>query len=154
MTLTGILIGFLLTVHVIVSILLVLMVLMQRPKSEGLGTAFGGGVTDSLFGSSAGNVLTKITTWLGIIFFVTTVSLAYLYSHRDTKEQGLANKLKAIATTPTNQTATASVISTNTPSTPATSPANSSPVADSKTQPTPASTAKPAPAPAPDKAKH
>ncbi|NUN92767.1 MAG: preprotein translocase subunit SecG, partial [Verrucomicrobiae bacterium] len=57
MTLSGLLIGFLLTIHVIVSVLLVLLVLMQRPKSEGLGTAFGGGVADSLFGSGAGNVL-------------------------------------------------------------------------------------------------
>ena len=51
---TSILIGFLLTVHVIVCVLLILIVLMQRPKSEGLGTTFGGGVTDTLFGSGAG----------------------------------------------------------------------------------------------------
>lgn len=78
----GFFIGLLLTIHVIVCILLVFIVLMQRPRSEGLGTAFGSGVTDTLFGSSTGNVLTKITTWLGTIFFVTTILLAYLYSHR------------------------------------------------------------------------
>ncbi len=43
MNFTAILIGFLLTVHVIVCILLVLIILMQRPRSEGLGTAFGTG---------------------------------------------------------------------------------------------------------------
>ncbi len=95
MTLTGILIGALLTLHVLVAVLLVLIVLMQRPRSEGLGTAFGGGMADSLFGSSAGNVLTKITTWLGIIFFLTTVSL---YSHQGSSTKDtLGSKLKAAA---------------------------------------------------------
>ena len=78
----GILIPILLIIHVIVCILLLLIVLMQRPRSEGLGTAFGGNVADTLFGSSAGNVLTKITTGLGVAFFITTILLAYLYSHR------------------------------------------------------------------------
>src|ERR1700675_1026692 len=87
-------IGFLLTVHVIVCILLILIVLMQRPKGEGLGTTFGGGGTDTLFGSGAGNVLTKNTTWLGTIFFITTVVLAYLYSHRE-QSDSLGSKMKA-----------------------------------------------------------
>jgi preprotein translocase subunit SecG len=82
----NIFIGFLLVVHVITCVLLILIVLMQRPKSEGLGTAFGGGVADSLFGSGAGNVLTKITTWLGIIFFGTTISLALLYGRHGPKK--------------------------------------------------------------------
>lgn len=103
MTFTGLLIGFLLTVHVIACVLLVLLVLMQRPKSEGLGTAFGGGVADSLFGSSAGNVLTKITTWLGVIFFITTISLALLYSRGNAaKKASLGAKLKAVAASTTN----------------------------------------------------
>ncbi len=89
---TGILIGVLLTTHVIVSVLLLLIILMQRPRSEGLGTAFGGNVADTLFGSGAGNVLTKITAWLATIFFVTTITLAYLYSHRDTSSS-LSKKL-------------------------------------------------------------
>jgi len=79
----SVLIGILLAIHVVVCILLVFIVLMQRPRSEGLGTAFGGAVTDTLFGSGAGNVLTNITKWLGTIFFITTLSLAYLYSHRE-----------------------------------------------------------------------
>ncbi len=81
---TTFLIGFLLTVHVLTCILLLLIILMQQPRSEGLGTAFGGGVADTLFGSNAGNVLTKITTGLTVTFFLTTFSLAWLYSHRNT----------------------------------------------------------------------
>lgn len=114
MTFTGILIGFLLTLHVIVCVLLVLIVLMQRPKSEGLGTAFGGGVTDSLFGSSTGNVLTKITTWLGVIFFLTTVSLALLYSRATAaKKSSLGAKLDVGVAAATNADVRAAI--TNVP---------------------------------------
>jgi preprotein translocase subunit SecG len=94
---TGFLIGVLLTVHVITCIFLTLLILMQRPRSEGLGTAFGGGVTDTLFGSSAGNVLTKITTWLGILLFVTTLSLAFLYGRKGSPNS-LGTRLGAIKT--------------------------------------------------------
>ena len=51
------------------SLFLILLVLVQLPKKEaGLGTAFGGGATDALFGAGAGNVLTKLTKWNAIIF--------------------------------------------------------------------------------------
>ena len=54
------------------SLFLVLLVLVQLPKKEaGLGTAFGGGTTDALFGAGAGNVLTKLTKWnAGIFLFL------------------------------------------------------------------------------------
>ncbi len=113
-----ILINFFIVVDVVCSILLVLIILMQRPKSEGLGTAFGGGVTENLFGAGAGNILTKITTWLGIIFFVTTISLAYLYSHRS-QTSHLREKLKNLPTThaaPKNENPSATTPSNPAPS--------------------------------------
>ncbi len=79
----NILIYGILAVHVICSILLVLIVLMQRPRAEGLGAAFGSGMTESMFGAQTTDVLTKATIWLGGIFFVATLSLAMLYAHRD-----------------------------------------------------------------------
>lgn len=91
----NILIGFFLVLHVIVTLLLIMIVLMQRPRSEGLGTAFGSGVTDTLFGSSTGNVLTKITTWLGTMFFIITLTLAYLYSHAGGASSNLGKKLQS-----------------------------------------------------------
>jgi len=90
----SILIGFLLTLHVICCFLLVFFVLVQKPRQEGLGTAFGGGITENLFGAGAGTILTKITTWLGIIFFATTISLAYLYSNHEPRGDSLEEKLK------------------------------------------------------------
>ncbi|MDD2706524.1 MAG: preprotein translocase subunit SecG [Verrucomicrobiae bacterium] len=98
----SILIGFLLTIHVITCIFLVLIILMQRPKNEGLGTAFGSGLTDSFLGASAGNVLAKITTWLGVIFFITTILLAYIYSHRQNEKSRVFERIKAASAASTN----------------------------------------------------
>ncbi len=72
-------INLLLAVHILVSLLIVLLVLMQRPKNEGLGAAFGGGMTDNLFGAQTTNVLQTITRWCGIIFFALSLTLSWLY---------------------------------------------------------------------------
>ena len=49
----------LVAVEVISSLLLIIIILVQKSKSEGLGLAFGSGMGEALFGSRAGNVLTK-----------------------------------------------------------------------------------------------
>src|SRR5262249_33637339 len=67
-----------LTILVIVCILLILVVLMQRPKNEGLGAAFGSGVTENIFGAQTATVLTKATVYLGCIFFAVTLLLTLL----------------------------------------------------------------------------
>jgi preprotein translocase subunit SecG len=69
-------------VFIIISVLLTLVVLVQKPRSEGLGSAFGGGMTDSLFGAQTTDVLTKATIWLAGLFFACTLGLAILYAHR------------------------------------------------------------------------
>jgi preprotein translocase subunit SecG len=63
---------------VAVCLLLILLVLMQRPKQEGLGAAFGAGVTDQIWGSQTTNVLQKGTVYLGVLFFVLSLVLAML----------------------------------------------------------------------------
>src|SRR5213594_4732622 len=77
-----ILINFLLAIYVLVALLMLLVILMQRPKSEGLGAAFGGGVTENIFGAQTTNVLTKFTAWLAGFFFVLTFALSILYAHK------------------------------------------------------------------------
>jgi preprotein translocase subunit SecG len=64
---------------VITCLLLIITILMQRPKSEGLGAAFGGGLTDNLFGAQTTTVLTKFTVWLGGIFFLLTLLISVLH---------------------------------------------------------------------------
>ena len=71
-------INLLLVVFVIVCLLMALLILMQRPKQEGLGAAFGGGVTDQVFGARTTNVLQRGTVYLGTMFFGLALLLAIL----------------------------------------------------------------------------
>lgn len=86
----------LLTLHILVCLLMVLVVLMQRPRSEGLGAAFGAGMTDNIFGAQTTHVLAKFTTWLGIGFFVLTLALAMVYARLYTGNTGIAKELMAM----------------------------------------------------------
>ncbi len=88
-----ILINFLLAIYVLVALLMLLVILMQRPKSEGLGAAFGGGVTENIFGAQTTNVLVKFTGWLTGIFFVLTFALSVLYAHKTSRDTGLRREL-------------------------------------------------------------
>lgn len=78
-----IIINLLLVIFVLVSLLMTLLILMQRPKQEGLGAAFGGGVTDQVFGASTTNVLQKGTVWLGSLFFLLSLTLAVLVGQQN-----------------------------------------------------------------------
>ncbi len=88
-----ILINSLLVIEAIVALLMMLVILMQRPKSEGLGAAFGGGVTENIFGAQTTTVLTTITTWLASIFFVLVLALSVLYAHRGAPDSALRREL-------------------------------------------------------------
>jgi preprotein translocase subunit SecG len=79
---------------VCVALLMLLVILMQRPKSEGLGAAFGGGVTENIFGAQTTNVLTKITGWLAAFFFILTFGLSILYAHKGNSPSTLGERVK------------------------------------------------------------
>src|SRR6266567_6375420 len=94
----NILINVLLAIDMVVAVLMTLVILMQRPKSEGLGAAFGGGVTENIFGAQTTNVLTKFTGWLAGIFFVLTFVLGILYARRSASDSSLHRELMAMPT--------------------------------------------------------
>src|SRR5213594_1787626 len=89
----NLLINLCLVLFVLVAGLMVLVILMQRPKSEGLGAAFGAGVTENIFGAQTTNVLVKFTTWLAGIFFLLTFGLSVLYAHRSTAGSAFRREL-------------------------------------------------------------
>lgn len=89
----NLLINFCLVTFVLVAALMVLVILMQRPKSEGLGAAFGGGVTENIFGAQTTNVLVKFTTWLAGIFFALTFALSVLYAHHSVASSAFRREL-------------------------------------------------------------
>jgi preprotein translocase subunit SecG len=89
----NLLINFCSVLFVLVATLMVLVILMQRPKSEGLGAAFGAGVTENIFGAQTTNVLVKFTTWLAGILFELTFALSVLYAHQSTASSAFRREL-------------------------------------------------------------
>jgi preprotein translocase subunit SecG len=70
-------------IHVIVCIALIMIVLLQTGKGADIGAAFGGGGSNTLFGTTgASTFLSKATTVAAIVFMLTSLVLAYMTSHR------------------------------------------------------------------------
>ena len=69
--------------HVIVCVALIMIVLLQTGKGADMGAAFGGGGSQTLFGSTgASTFLSKATTGAAIIFMLTSLGLAYISGHQ------------------------------------------------------------------------
>jgi preprotein translocase subunit SecG len=122
----NLLINLCLVLFVLVAALMVFVILMQRPKSEGLGAAFGGGVTENIFGAQTTNVLVKFTTWLAGIFFALTLALSILYAHHSVASSAFRRELMKNQAAP--QTSPAPAGAQSSPgSSPGTAPAQTSP---------------------------
>ena len=69
--------------HVLIAVALVTLVLLQQGKGANAGAAFGGGASQTVFGSEgSSSFLTRATTLLAIVFFVTSFSLAVFAKQR------------------------------------------------------------------------
>ncbi len=94
-----------LAVHVIVSVFLILVVLLQSGQAGDIASAFGGGGSQAAFGPrGSSNVLTKATTWSAAIFMVTSILLVFLSQERG---GSVLDEVQAPAPTPAVQTAPA-----------------------------------------------
>ena len=86
----------LMILHIIVSLFIVGVVLLQQGKSADLAGAFGGQGSQTAFGPrGAANLLTKMTTWAAIIFMVTSISLTVVLS----RSNGDRSVLSGVKTT-------------------------------------------------------
>lgn len=122
------------SILLIVCALLLLVVLMQRPKQEGLGAAFGAQMTDQAFGAQTTDVLKKGTVLFGTLFMFLCFVLAVLMNHRfQSQKSELGQNGAPAATAPAEA-----------PAAPAEQPAAT------ETAPAPAETPAPAPAAADD----
>jgi preprotein translocase subunit SecG len=154
----SIIIPILLAILVIVCVLLTLVVLMQRPKNEGLGAAFGSGVTENIFGAQTATVLTKATVYLGCTFFAVTLLLTVLTARQSINRRVgvLENEVRKAATSTTPKpaaspqasagtTASATPAASASPETaaPTSIPASPSPSAAGESTPAPAASVKP-----------
>jgi preprotein translocase subunit SecG len=71
-------------IHVIMCIALILIVLLQTGRGSEIGAAFGSGSSQTLFGSSGTtSFMTKLTTVTVVVFMMTSLLLAYFYSHKE-----------------------------------------------------------------------
>ena len=78
----NILIGILTVVHVLVALFVIILVLMQKSSEQGVGAAFGGGVTETVFGAGTTTALVRMTIYCACALLATTLILAVLHSHR------------------------------------------------------------------------
>ena len=92
--------SILLVVHVMVAVSIVALGLMQQGKGADMGAAFGGG-SQTLFGArGSANFLSRITGLLAAVFFVTSLTLAYMYGQA-TQPQSVTDQ---VITTPAQET--------------------------------------------------
>ena len=114
-------VAFIVTIHVLVSLFLIFVILLQPGKGDGMGGALGGGGgggSGTVFGSRGSvTFLAKVTEVCAVIFMVTSLTLAYRSSHSDsvlsarrhlaaqeeTKKQDEAAKKAGVGTTPPGQ---------------------------------------------------
>ena len=152
--------------HIVVSLLLILVIMMQKPKQDGLGAAFGSGMTDAAWGAQTTHVLQKGTVYLGILFFVFSLVLAILMGKRNAIEgKNFASDGGSATNAPTEAPAApapepsitedaAAIIKAELENEGGTAPTGSTPAPDSTDTPAPDSTDTPAPdstdTPAPD----
>ena len=88
----------LVTLHVVVSLALILIVLLQTGKGADMGAAFGAGSSQTLFGSTgAATFLTKMTTVAAVVFMLTSLSLAYYSGNRSSGRSIMADEKAPIS---------------------------------------------------------
>jgi preprotein translocase subunit SecG len=91
--------------HVLIAALIVALVLLQRGKGADAGTGFGAGASGTVFGArGSATFFSRATAVLATLFFVTSLTLAYLATQRTTAPTSL---LQSGSTAPTSQPAPA-----------------------------------------------
>jgi preprotein translocase subunit SecG len=88
-----------LVVHVLIGAMIVSLVLLQRGKGADAGAGFGAGASGTVFGArGSANFLSRSTAVLALLFFVTSLSLAYLGTQRRAPESLLDSVVPAAPT--------------------------------------------------------
>lgn len=130
------------TIEVLCALVLIMLVLLQRSRDEGMGLAFGNAMGESLFGAQATTILTKGTIAVAIVFMLNTVVIDRMSIHgRSSSPTDILDRMSTPAVLPAAvEAAPEPVTETVTPSVPA---------QEIPAVPMAPVTATPAPAPAP-----
>ena len=92
----SILIGIVTAIHVLVALALIGLVLMQKSSDQGVGAAFGGGVTDTVFGAGTTTALVRMTIWCACMLLGTPLLLAILHTRRGGNESLMQKAIQAM----------------------------------------------------------
>src|SRR3989338_2480409 len=74
--------GLVIAIHVIASLVLIAVILLQAGRGGGLSESFGGSSTQTIFGTKTSVFLTRATTASAVIYIITCLALAVMTSHR------------------------------------------------------------------------
>ena len=89
-----------LIVHLIVALTIIGLIMLQQGKGADMGASFGSGGSQTLFGSDgSGNVLTKATSWLVVLFFASSFGLALLANQKSVQVDDLDLEIPAAVET-------------------------------------------------------
>ena len=90
-----------LVAHLIIALAIIGLIMLQQGKGADMGASFGAGGSQTLFGTDgSGNVLTRATSWLVVLFFVSSFSLALLANQKSAPVNELDLDIPAAAQTP------------------------------------------------------
>jgi preprotein translocase subunit SecG len=90
-----------LIVHVLAALGIIGLVLLQHGKGADVGAAFGSGASGSLFGATgSANFLSRMTAILAVAFFLTSLGLAYVATHKPRADAGVMDSTKEAPAVP------------------------------------------------------
>lgn len=80
--------------HILVCVVLIIVVLLQAGRGSSMGLTFGGGASQTVFGSTGGkSFFARLTTGLAIVFMVTSITLSIISSRSASSYRGLMQQL-------------------------------------------------------------
>src|ERR1700732_1347152 len=121
--------GIILGVHVLLALMIIGLVLLQRGKGAEAGAGFGSGASGTVFGARGTSTLfSKLTAVFAALFFVTSLSLAYLGTHAPAEPTSVLERAAQAAAAASKASPPPAV----TP--PATAPASSTPAPETAPQ--------------------
>jgi preprotein translocase subunit SecG len=87
-----------LVAHLLIALAIIGLIMLQQGKGADMGASFGAGGSQTLFGSDgSGNVLTRATAWLVLLFFASSFGLALIVNQKAAVTDGLDLELPPAA---------------------------------------------------------
>ena len=74
--------GLVIAIHIIVSLMLIAVILLQAGRGGGLSESFGGSSTQTIFGTKTSLFLTRATAVSAVVYIITCLVLGVMTSHR------------------------------------------------------------------------